>query len=94
MIEPGMWIRGGSTSGRVAATSYVGMQFAGTPARKFGWIIETTESQSEPGTASANLTGHPLYKFDPIQVYQTTEINGADWYLIAPGEWVDQVKLL
>jgi len=88
MIEPGMWIRGGSTTGRVAAPSYVGMQFAGTPSRQFGWVIFQTESYKEPGSSSA-LSRHTLQKYDPIQVYQTTEVNGVAWYLIAPGEWVD-----
>lgn len=89
MIEPGMWIRGGSTSGRVASTDYVGLQFAGTPERQFGWIIYPTESNAAPGGDATSLTGHMLNKFDPIQVYQTYEINGVNWYLIAPGEWVE-----
>jgi hypothetical protein len=88
MIEPGMWIRGGSTSGRVASTSYVGMQFAGTPSRKFGWVIKASESYNEPGSTAA-ISGRALNKFDPIQVYQTREVNGVNWYLIAPEEWVE-----
>jgi hypothetical protein len=89
MIEPGMWIRGGSTSGRVASTEYVGMQFAGTPERQFGWVIYPTESQTVPGGDDTTLTGNTLNKFAPIQIYQTYEVNGINWYLIAPGEWVD-----
>lgn len=89
MIEPGMWIRGGSTSGRVVSTQYVGLQFSGTPEHKFGWVIYPTEIKSEPGGDDSATTGRTLNKFDPIQVYQTYEINGVNWYLIAPGEWVE-----
>jgi hypothetical protein len=89
MIEPGMWIRGGSTSGRIAHSNYVGMQFAGTPIHRFGWIIYQTESYSEPGGNGASLTGRTLAKFASIQVYQSYEVNGIIWHLIGPDEWVD-----
>jgi hypothetical protein len=89
MIEPGMWIRGGSTTGRIGTPTFVGLQFAGTPDHRFGWVIYQTESYSEPGGNEANRTGRIYYQYDVIQVYQSYEINGITWYLIGPDEWVD-----
>lgn len=89
MIEPGMWIRGGSTSGRIAYSDFVGLQFAGTPDHRFGWVIYQTESYTEPGGNPALRTGRVLNKFDPIQVFQSYEINGSNWHLIGPNEWVE-----
>ena len=92
MIEPGMWIRGGSTNGRAALSSFSGMVFAGTPANQFGWVLYQTESQTSPGPNSNQLTGHILNRYDIIQVYRTETINGTNWVMIGPDEWVDKSK--
>ena len=92
MIEPGMWIRGGSTNGRAALSSFSGMVFAGTPANQFGWVLYQTESQTSPGPNSSQLTGHILNRYDIIQVYRTETINGVNWVMIGPDEWVDKSK--
>jgi hypothetical protein len=89
MIDQGMWIRGGSTSGRIGYSNFVGLQFSGTPNNRFGWVIYQTDSYTEPGGEAATLTGHVLAKFEPIQVFGSEEVNGVDWYLIGPDEWVD-----
>ena len=92
MIEPGMWIRGGSTNGRVVPSEFSGLVFSATPERKFGWIVYQTESQRSPGTDNPELTGHVLNRYDMIQVYQTVEANGAKWLMIGPDEWIDTIK--
>jgi hypothetical protein len=91
MIEPGMWIRGGHTSGGVAPSAFTGLQFAAAPERQFGWIIYATASQTEPGPGGA-LTGNNLARFTVIQVYQSVEINGTSWLLIGPDEWVEKTQ--
>jgi len=92
MIEPGMWIRGGNTSGRVAPSSFTGMIFAGTPAQQFGWVLYQTESQTSPGAGSGALTGRILNRYDIIQVYRSETVNGITWLMIGPDEWIDKTK--
>ncbi|HSG24731.1 MAG TPA: L,D-transpeptidase [Anaerolineales bacterium] len=92
MIEPGMWIRGGSTNGRVAPSPFNGLVFAGTPTHQFGWVLYQTESQTSPGSNSANLTGHVLNRYDIIQVYRTETTNNTTWLMIGPDEWIDKSK--
>jgi hypothetical protein len=89
MIDPGQYIRGGDTAGRIATSDFVGLQFAGTPTREFGWILLTVESQREPGFSEPRLTGHTLYRYDLIQVFDTVEMDGVNWYLIGPDEWIE-----
>ena len=55
MIDPGVYVRGGDTAGRVASPDYVGLQFVGTPTRQFGWILFSMESQLEPGSTESIL---------------------------------------
>ncbi len=92
MIEPGMWIRGGSTNGRIYPPAFTGLVFAGTPQIKFGWVLYQTESQTAPGADSPAYTGHVLNRYDIIQVYQTMEASGTLWLLIGPDEWIDTSK--
>ena len=92
MIEPGMWIRGGNTSGRVVPSPFNGLVFAGTPTHQFGWVLYQTESQTSPGSNSAALTGHVLNRYDIIQVYRTETSNNTTWLMIGPDEWIDKNK--
>ncbi len=89
MIDPGVYVRGGDTAGRVTGSDFVGLQFAGTPKRQFGWILLAIESQREPGFYEPQYTGHKLNRYDLIQVYETREVDGANWYLIGPDEWIE-----
>lgn len=89
MIDPGVYVRGGDTAGRISAADFVGLQFAGTPTRQFGWILLTMESQHEPGFTEPSLTGHTLYRYDLIQVFDVVEVDGVKWYLIGPDEWIE-----
>jgi hypothetical protein len=89
MIDPGVYIRGGDTAGRITAPDYVGLQFVGTPARQFGWILIAVESQRQPGLTAPHLTGRTLYRYDIIQVFDTVEADGVKWYLIGPDEWIE-----
>lgn len=89
MIEPGMWIRGGSTNGQVAPSQFSGLIFSGTPTQKFGWTIYETPVQAAPGEAGASRVIRSLPKFTVIQVYQSMEAEGTTWLLIGPDEWID-----
>lgn len=92
MIDPGIWIRGGNTSGRVTPSSFTGMLFSGTPENQFGWVIYEAESQRIPGASNTQQIVRTLNRFDVIQVYQTMEVDGATWLMIGPDEWVDKIK--
>lgn len=87
MIEPGMWIRGGSTGGQVTASTFGGLVFAGTPDHKFGWVIYESPVRQSPSESSA--TTRTLHKFDLIEVYQTVDNGGISWLMIGPDEWID-----
>jgi hypothetical protein len=89
MIEPGMWIRGGSTGGQVAPSEFSGLVFAGTPDHKFGWVLYETNVQPAPGASASSTVVRKLTKFDLIEVYQTMEADGTTWLMIGPEEWID-----
>ena len=88
MIDQGIWIRGGDTAGGAANSTYRGLIFAGTPKNKFGWIMTAIETQSGPGLVDPKLTGHSLQRYEVVEVYETREADGVNWYLIGPDEWI------
>jgi hypothetical protein len=89
MIAPGVWVRGGDTAGRVVPSTFAGLLFDGTPKHRFGWILFAAESQREPGLTAPKLTGRSLARFDIIQVYESREVDGVNWYMIGPDEWIE-----
>ncbi|MBN2043455.1 MAG: L,D-transpeptidase [Anaerolineales bacterium] len=90
MVEPGMWIRGGHTSGGVSPSAFNGILFNGTPEQKFGWVVYPADIYQAPGGDEQYKTGQALAKFDVIQVYQEIEHRGQTWLMIGPDEWVDK----
>ena len=76
-------------AGGAANSTYRGLKFAGTPKNKFGWVMSTVETQSTPGFNGSELTGHTLPRYDVIEVYETRETDGVNWYLIGPDEWIE-----
>jgi hypothetical protein len=89
MIDQGVYVRGGDTAGRVTPSDFVGLHFAGTPKRQFGWVLIAIESQVKPGLFDPQYTGRTLYRYDLIQVFDMLEVDGVNWYLIGPDEWIE-----
>ena len=48
------------------------------------------ETKRTPGNERADYTGNLLNNHEIVWVYDTTNINGVDWYLVGPNEWVHQ----
>jgi hypothetical protein len=89
MINPGIWVNGSDTTGRVAGSSFSGLTFSGTPTNQFGWMIFTSESKRTPGYKEADYIKRPLNRYDVIQIFDTVTIDGIRWHLIGPDAWID-----
>ncbi|HQU35476.1 MAG TPA: L,D-transpeptidase [Anaerolineales bacterium] len=92
MLQDGSWIRGkGSRVSEIS--SYQGLEFTATPKRPFGWAFEYIPIKQTPGY-SAPETGNFINPFaELIQVYQTQNVDGADWNMIGPNQWVEARKV-
>lgn len=88
MVEYGGWMTANDIS-RIGAPSYFqGQTFSHNPKRPFGWILFPVETKRTPGFEKEDYTGHQLYRYDVVQVYTMKEIDGMDWYMIAPDQWI------
>jgi hypothetical protein len=91
LLENGAWIPGkGSRIGEIS--NFQGLAFHSTPRNSFGWPFEQIPVKSGPGY-NAPDTSVWLNPFAVVQIYDTQIVDGADWNLIGPNQWVEARKV-
>jgi hypothetical protein len=76
----------GTTWGKV--TPFPGVEVHSTPHNDFGFVIQPTDVLREPSFMPYNTPVRQLKLNDVVQVYSVQKIEGFDWCLIGPDEWV------
>jgi len=87
-IGPGEFIRGDNVS-RISTPTFLGLTFTQTPDRPFGWIMRGGNSYIAPGRDQLQ-TSKTYYRFENVRVYDAVTVGDYEWYMIAPGEWIEQ----
>jgi hypothetical protein len=90
-IGPGEFIRGDHVS-RISTPTYRGLLFSATPVNAFGWIMTTVNSYVNPGYDQP-MTNNIYYRYQVVQIYDTVRAGDFDWYMIGPGEWIEQRQI-
>ncbi len=91
-LRSGGWMR---VSSRVSVShSYPGgLEFTRSPLNTFGWILPlapNVETKRTPGYSLSDYTGHLIYQYQMVQVYASELVDGYEWYLVGPEEWIEQ----
>jgi hypothetical protein len=94
-IEDGAWMTANDIIRLGSVPLFQGLTFSRTPARPFGWILSylsvgPVETQHTPGWGNKDFTGHKLDNHEIVQIYGTQVINGDEWYMVGPDEWLPQ----
>lgn len=84
-LKSGEWMRASPAQ----YPGFQGLLFTKTPANSFGWIVDEARARKAPGYASPEV-GPALYRETKVQIYDVQPADGVDWYLIAPGRWVER----
>ncbi|RME90220.1 MAG: murein L,D-transpeptidase [Anaerolineae bacterium] len=91
LTQSGGWIPG--KGARVSEIStFQGLLFHETPRHDFGWTFEDIPIKRAPGYNAPN-TGKRLRPYTVIPIYATQNVDGADWNLIGPDQWVEARKV-
>lgn len=91
MLQSGGWIPGkGARVGEISG--FQGLTFYATPRNSFGWPFEQIPVRKAPGYYTPE-TGTILNPYSPIQIYDTRNVDNADWNLIGPNQWVEARKV-
>lgn len=91
LMENGGWIPGkGERIGEIP--TFQGLVFYTTPRNSFGWPFEQIPVKMAPGYNTPE-TGTWLNPYSVIQIYDTQNVDNADWNLIGPDQWVEARKV-
>jgi hypothetical protein len=88
LLPSGEWMPGDGERSGVGST-FQGLEFRTTPQNAFGWVLDDANVRKEPNYIASNQPIRTLRRFDIVQVYSSQSIEGNDWYLIGPDEWVE-----
>jgi hypothetical protein len=90
-IGPGEFIRGDHVS-RISTPTYRGLLFSETPRNAFGWIMTMVNSYVAPGYDQP-MTNNVYYRYEIVQIYDTAKVGEFYWYMVGPGEWIEQRQI-
>lgn len=77
---------------RTGASLFSGVMLTEQPKYPMVWILKTSITAQYPG--GSYLQGQPVVKrYDRYYIYATVHVGQFDWYLIAPGQWVEQRRV-
>ncbi|MEK6222900.1 MAG: L,D-transpeptidase family protein [Chloroflexota bacterium] len=82
------WMRSGDIAKHIEPTDFSGVEVDSTPPRPFGWTLSYVYVFPTPKNSS-NITG-TLDRHSIIQVFETVTVDGYDWYLVGPDQWIEQ----
>ncbi|GAB4444981.1 MAG: hypothetical protein Kow00120_14840 [Anaerolineae bacterium] len=89
-INYGQWVSAAHLK-RSEVSSFSGLLIPEPPDRPFGWMLLDTHPSYAPGGAR-DLETYVL-RYTPITVYASAEVDGWNWYLIGPDQWVEQRRV-
>ena len=91
LLQNGGWIPGkGSRVGEISG--FQGLEFRSTPKNSFGWPFEQIPVKPTPGY-NAPSTNVFLNPYSIVQIFDTQNVDNADWNLIGPNQWVEARKV-
>jgi hypothetical protein len=90
-IAPGEYIRGDNVA-RISTPKFQGLTFSETPRNAFGWVLNNGYSSIGPGWDQPH-TNNYHYRFEVVQIYDKVKVDEYEWYLIKPGEWIEQRQI-
>jgi hypothetical protein len=83
------WVRSDQLA-PVEPSPFTGVFIQAEPSRPFGWLLKTLYASDRPGGPPILSRDYLLPRFRVTYVYATVNVDGLDWYLVAPGKWVEQ----
>lgn len=86
-INAGEWIHERDLEAE-RASPFAGVQVVDPLTYPLAWILINTYTAEYPGGPQIIDPERLHYRYDRVNVYATVEVDGHNWYLIAPGEWV------
>jgi hypothetical protein len=92
MVDYGGWMTANDISRIGTPSLFQGLALSTTPERTFGWVSFPTRTKQSPGIDIDDYTNHELYRYELVQIYATELIDGIEWYMVGPDEWIPEKR--
>lgn len=90
-IRAGQWVPA-SVLTRTRASTFSGVLIDQPLTHTMAWILKPVKPSSIPGQ-DADEAAQALTRYTRVNIYATVKIGNWEWYLIGPGQWVEQRNL-
>lgn len=91
-INPGEWVRKQALV-EVYPSYFTGVVITGEPAVPFAWVLNNHYASNAPGGAEVRDAAFALKRYNIVNLYSATVIDGWRWYDIGGGRWVKQTNV-
>lgn len=70
------------------STPMPGVEVHSTPRNPFGFVFNATPIRPEPNEMQYNKPIGDVKPYDVVQIFAQENVEGTEWYLIGPDQWV------
>lgn len=90
-LRNGQWVERSSLK-HTYASSFAGVTFNQSLPYPMAWVIQASIPSASPGAANSPKTP-AINRYTRVYIYQTVHVGQWDWYLVGPGQWLEQRKV-
>lgn len=73
-------------------SAFSGVEISAPLARPFAWILVPSHPSSSPG-GPENEAYPKLERYDLVNIYGIEIVDGWEWYLVGPDQWIQQIRV-
>ncbi len=88
LLPSGLYMPGDGSTAQ-AASSFQGVEVHATPRNAFGWVLSDAQVRAQPNYLNSNQPVRTLKRYDMVQIYSVQNIEGVEWMLVGPDQWVE-----
>ncbi len=85
------WMRASDVT-NTASSTFSGVLFNGPLAYPMAWVLVPTRPSAIPGDTADPATPM-LERYQRVNIFATVNINDWNWYLVGPGQWIEQRRV-
>jgi len=90
-IRGGEWVKS-EVVFDAEVSEFSGVEITAPLARPFAWMLASASPSSYPG-GPENPTYEKIPRYTPLNIYGVEIVDGWEWYLIGPNQWIQQIRV-
>ena len=90
-LRDGTWVQRSSLR-QTYASAFSGVTISGSLRYPMAWVVQASIPFSFPGGVN-NIKTPAIAKYTRVNIFATVHVGDWDWYLVGPGQWLEQRKV-